>query len=74
MVGRWSGAGAGEGPGIEEKRRWFGRFVGLGGCESPKPKGEGDGEREMERWFEGRMRRMGWEEEEREIWRRKGMW
>ncbi|KAI4173096.1 MAG: hypothetical protein LQ343_003206 [Gyalolechia ehrenbergii] len=70
IVGRWH---AGSGPTIsqqgqvhgeanlEDKRRRFGRFMGLRGCESPV---DGDGEegrereqRAMELWVAGEMRR-----------------
>ncbi|MCJ1356952.1 MAG: hypothetical protein MMC33_006948 [Icmadophila ericetorum] len=78
VVGRWgrgsgSGSGSGSGTGassssssqragLDEKRRRFGRFVGLRGCESPgmlvsggaEGEGEGDGDVEEE---EERLRR-----------------
>ncbi|KAL8666648.1 MAG: hypothetical protein Q9202_001186 [Teloschistes flavicans] len=89
VVGRWwvgtSGNGNGNGrPGIEDKRRRFGRFVGLGGCESPvgglaDGNGEGDEGREreqraMELWVEGQMK-MREEKAERELLGgRKGCW
>ncbi|KAL8642147.1 MAG: hypothetical protein Q9228_001139 [Teloschistes exilis] len=44
----WIGSIRGDGngrPGIEDKRRRFGRFVGLGGCESPVVRGGVDDER-----------------------------
>lgn len=70
---------------MDEKRRRFGRFVGLRGCESPgvvgggrsgEEDGDGDGEermrREMEVWVQERIRRGLERETEREIWRGKG--
>lgn len=70
------GAGGceGETAGIEEKRRRFGRFVGLRGCESPT--GEGValwGEVEMERWVRARVEAGMAREREREEGRRKGV-
>lgn len=68
------GATGGERAGIEEKRRRFGRFVGLRGCESPT--GEGValwGEVEMERWVRARVEAGMAREREREEGRRKGV-
>lgn len=58
---------------VVEKRRRFGRFVGLRGCESPEMR-EGEARREMERWMEGEMRKREEREREREGWRGKGCW
>ncbi|KAI4103437.1 MAG: hypothetical protein L6R37_003792 [Teloschistes peruensis] len=72
VVDRWwisSTRGDGNGrPGIEDKRRRFGRFVGLGGCESPVVSGrvgdernggeDEDKEREREREREREQRAM----------------
>ncbi|MCJ1380372.1 hypothetical protein MMC17_003475 [Xylographa soralifera] len=53
VVGRWDRAAD-----IERKRRWWGRFVGLRGCESPVGVGgEGTGHAEAE-----------WEQEEWDRW------
>ncbi|KAI4201221.1 MAG: hypothetical protein LQ350_003398 [Teloschistes chrysophthalmus] len=89
VVDRWwigtrdSGNGR---PGIEDKRRRFGRFVGLSGCESPVSvdavsdgNSAEDEEREreqraMELWVEGQMK-MREERAERELMGgRKGCW
>lgn len=67
--------------GIEEKRRRFGRFIGLRGCETPAADGgkgaqEEDEEEmtqeEMDRWLEMKIRRGIERELERDMWRRKG--
>jgi len=51
---------------LEEKRRKIGRFIGLRGCESPvKTKSEEEIEREA---------RIARNEDEAEMWRRKGRW
>ena len=58
------------------KRRRFGRFVGLRGCESPV-RGVAEEEtmrREMERWVDEKVRKGLRAEEEREMWRSKGFW
>lgn len=78
VVMRWEKAAQ-----IEDKRRRFGRFIGLRGCESPRllgPGGEDLGlpeeeemtQEEMDRWLEGRVRKGIEREQERETWRRKG--
>ena len=81
VVTRWERDGE-----IEGKRRRFGRFVGLRGCESPiegggEMGGAGNAEEEerarmeweeMKRWVERRVRRGIDEEVEREIRREKG--
>lgn len=75
--GMMGGGGVGEGEvGTAEKRRRFGRFVGLRGCESPEMRGEEEEEarREMERWMEGEMRKREERERVREGWRGKGCW
>ncbi|KAL9020972.1 MAG: hypothetical protein Q9185_001799 [Variospora sp. 1 TL-2023] len=62
--GRGQGQGPGQGQGVarlEDKRRRFGRFVGLRGCESPVDGGDDAGrereQRAMELWVEGEMRK-----------------
>lgn len=57
---------------IEDKRRRFGRFLGLQGLESAVS--EGDMRAEMERWVEARLARIERREEEREMWRSKRYW
>ncbi|CAL8575423.1 hypothetical protein XPA_001346 [Xanthoria parietina] len=69
--------------GLEERRRRFGRFMGLRGCESPADLSDGDGDggagnereqRAMEMWVAEEMRRRR-EREERELMGRgKGCW
>ncbi|KAL8714911.1 MAG: hypothetical protein Q9220_001424 [cf. Caloplaca sp. 1 TL-2023] len=83
VVGRWwvhtTEVGDVRGAEIEEKRRRFGRFVGLRGCESPYESDLGDEAREreqrsMELWVESEMRRRQ-ERAERELMGRgKGCW
>ncbi len=58
--------------GTEEKRRRFGRFLGLRNCESGA--GEGDMRREMEEWIAGEMTRREHRDRELESWRSKGYW
>ncbi len=58
--------------GIEEKRRRFGRFLGLRNCESSV--GEGDMRREMEEWLAGELARRDHRDREMESWRSKGHW
>ncbi len=58
--------------GIEEKRRRFGRFLGLRNCESSV--GEGDMRREMEEWVAGELARREHRDREMESWRSKGHW
>ena len=58
--------------GIEEKRRRFGRFLGLRDCESSV--GEGDMRREMEEWIAGEMARREHRDRAMESWRSKGHW
>lgn len=68
VVGRWHQGGTTTGPGgeaakLEDKRRRFGRFVGLRGCESPVDDGDGDEadrereQRAMELYVEGEIKR-----------------
>ena len=62
---------------IEDKRRRFGRFLGLRGCESPVVEGQMAEEmeremREMEAYVEARIRRGMEREVERDMWRSKG--
>lgn len=72
--------GQGKVEGTAEKRRRFGRFVGLRGCESPTAAAmavamrEGEARREMERWVEKEIRRREERERERAGWRGKGCW
>lgn len=67
-MGRWHQGGPTTGPGgeaakLEDKRRRFGRFVGLRGCESPVDDGDGDEadrereQRAMELYVEGEIKR-----------------
>ena len=66
---------------VQGKRRRFGRFIGLRGCESPvvgkggKEGGDGreeeEEEEEVRRWVEGEMRRRMERQAEEEVWRRK---
>ena len=58
--------------GIEEKRRRFGRFLGLRNCESSV--GEGDMRKEMEEWIAGEMARREYRDRAIESWRSKGHW
>ncbi|MCJ1272523.1 hypothetical protein MMC21_000309 [Puttea exsequens] len=57
---------------LEEKRRRFGRFLGLRNCESGV--GEGDMRREMEEWMAGEMVRREHRDRDLESWRSKGYW
>ena len=63
---------------VEAKRRRFGRFVGLRGCESPcatgSAAGEGEMRREMEEWIANEMRRREERDAEKRVWREKGCW
>ena len=63
---------------VEAKRRRFGRFVGLRGCESPcvvgSAVGEGEMRREMEEWIASEMRRREERDAEKRVWREKGCW
>ena len=58
--------------GTEEKRRRFGRFLGLRNCESSV--GEGDMRKEMEEWLAGELARREHRDREMESWRSKGHW
>lgn len=58
--------------GVEEKRRRFGRFLGLRNCESGA--GEGDMRKEMEEWIASEMSRREHRDREMESWRLKGYW
>ena len=70
--------------GVAEKRRRFGRFVGLRGCESPTAvmtprmaevrRREEEARAEIERWMDAEMRRREERERERMRWRGKGCW
>ncbi|KAL8794272.1 MAG: hypothetical protein Q9195_003098, partial [Heterodermia aff. obscurata] len=55
---------------LEAKRRRFGRFVGLRGCESPSD--EGEMRREMELWVANEMRKREERDAEKRFWREKG--
>ncbi|MCJ1393842.1 hypothetical protein MMC18_006718 [Xylographa bjoerkii] len=80
VVGRWDRAAD-----IERKRRWWGRFVGLRGCESPVGVGResaGTGgasggewsQEEWDRWVRERVEEGVREERAREAGRPKGGW
>jgi hypothetical protein len=58
--------------GIEEKRRRFGRFLGLRNCESST--GEGDMRREMDAWLARELARKEHRDREMQSWRSKGHW
>ena len=58
--------------GTEEKRRRFGRFLGLRHCESSV--GEGNMRREMEEWLAGMLAQREHRDREMESWRSKGHW
>lgn len=55
---------------IEDKRRRFGRFLGLRNCESSV--GEGNMRSQMEEWVAGRLARREHRDREMESWRSKG--
>ena len=55
---------------IDDKRRRFGRFVGLRGCESPLEAQRM--QHEMDRWVAARIKRGLEQEAEKEMWRSKG--
>ena len=63
---------------VDAKRRRFGRFVGLRGCESPSARGAANDEetmrKEMEAWMMDEMRRREERDAERRGWREKGFW
>ena len=63
---------------LEAKRRRFGRFIGLRGCESPSaasaPLDEGKMRREMELWMANEMRKREERDAEKRFWREKGYW
>ncbi|MCJ1414360.1 hypothetical protein MMC32_000686 [Xylographa parallela] len=72
VVGRWDRAAD-----IERKRRWWGRFVGLRGCESPVVETSRDGaewgQEEWDRWVRERVEEGVREERAREA-AGKGAW
>ncbi|KAL8948129.1 MAG: hypothetical protein Q9222_005653 [Ikaeria aurantiellina] len=83
VVGRWwvrtNDASGVDGAAIDEKRRRFGRFVGLRGCESPNDSDMGEESREreqraMELWVESEMRRRQEKAEKELMGRGKGCW
>lgn len=58
---------------VEDKRRRFGRFVGLRGCESPDGCNDTElDQREMDRWVEEKIRQTTDRERLMESWRSKG--
>ena len=57
---------------VEDKRRRFGRFLGLRNCESSQ--GEGEMRREMEEYIAREMARKEHRDREMESWRSKGYW
>ena len=57
---------------IEDKRRRFGRFLGLRNCESSQ--GEGEMRREMEEYIARELARKQHRDREMESWRSKGYW
>ena len=58
---------------IEDKRRRFGRFVGLRGCESPDDVNTTEADqREIDRWVEEKIRQTVDREQMMEAWRTKG--
>lgn len=57
---------------VEDKRRRFGRFLGLRNCESSV--GEGDMQRKMDEWIASEIAKRQQRDREREIWRYKGYW
>ena len=63
---------------LEAKRRRFGRFVGLRGCESPCATSatfdEAEMRREMELWVANEMRKREERDAEKRFWREKGCW
>ncbi|KAI4262471.1 MAG: hypothetical protein L6R42_002353 [Xanthoria sp. 1 TBL-2021] len=80
VLGQMEGGGGNRLAGLEERRRRFGRFMGLRGCESPNDNGGGGNgahereQRAMEMWVAEEMRRRR-EREERELMGRgKGCW
>ena len=59
---------------VEDKRRRFGRFMGMRECESPGAEDEGVMRVAMEAWVGGEIARREWVEREREALRAKGAW
>ena len=57
---------------VEDKRRRFGRFLGLRNCESSQ--GEGEMRREMEEYIARELARRENRDRELESWRSKGYW
>lgn len=57
---------------VADKRRRFGRFLGLRHCESSQ--GEGEMRREMEEYIAREMARKEHRDREMESWRSKGYW
>ena len=57
---------------VEDKRRRFGRFLGLRNCESSQ--GEGEMRREMEEYIARELARKEHRDREMESWRSKGYW
>ena len=61
---------------VEAKRRRFGRFVGLRGCDTPATGGleEEKMGRDMETWLAGEIRKREERDAERGMWKQKGLW
>ena len=61
---------------VQAKRRRFGRFMGLRGCESPRSAAldEEKMRREMEAWMTKEMRKREERDAARRMWREKGFW
>ena len=59
---------------VQAKRRRFGRFMGLRGCESPRTAAldEEKMRREMESWMTNEMRKREERDAARRMWREKG--
>ena len=63
---------------VEAKRKRFGRFVGLRGCESPSARStafdEEKARKEMEQWMTNEIRRREERDAEKRGWREKGFY
>lgn len=61
---------------VQAKRRRFGRFMGLRGCDSPRSAAldEEKMRREMESWMTNEMRKREERDEARRMWSEKGFW
>ena len=71
VITRWTRDGD-----ISDKRRRFGRFVGLRGCESPgfEAVAAVSEQMDIEKWVEERIREGLKREQELEVWKSKGFW